>query len=315
MSLNPLLYAVFGQPVLHSKSPQLFSPLMDAQRERYLRIRPQSAEDLVYLVRMLHIRGASITAPFKEGLTDLVDEVTDAVRAVGAVNCIRYDGQKITGHNTDHVGVTGPLQAFGVELKGSSILVLGAGGAARAAVYGLTLAGARVWLSNRTHHKAEALAAEFGCQIIPWKQEAELPRFDAAVSTILPEGIPPYIDRLSCNAMLDAIYKPSRMTAACKSAGIPVISGEQWLAFQGTEAAAFYLDKKTRPEVLTSNLHQKPDPDNLKILALQKDNLHEPLEEHYDLVVSAYGMDQVAARRVIEEEIHLVLLSFNPFLP
>ncbi len=305
MSLTPQLYAVFGQPVLHSKSPQLFSPLMDAQRERYLRIRPRSAEDLVQLVRKLRIRGASITAPFKEDLVDLADEVTDAARAVGAVNCIRYDGQRITGHNTDHVGVTGPLQAFGMELKGSRILVLGAGGAARAAVYGLTLAGAQVWLSNRTYNKAEALAADFGCQIIPWKQQAKLPRFDAVVSTILPEGIPPYIDRLSCGVLLDAIYKPSRVTAACQSADIPVISGEQWLAFQGAEAAAFYLDKKTKPEVLTRNLHQKPDPDNLHILTLVDDNLHKLLEAPYDLVVSASGMDQAAARKVIEEEIDL----------
>ncbi len=262
----------------------------------------------MHVVRMLHIRGASITSPFKEELVDLADEVTDAVRAVGAVNCIRYDGKKIIGHNTDHVGVTGPLQAFGVELKGSNILVLGAGGAARAAVYGLTLAGAQVWISNRTHTKADMLAADFGCQVIPWKQETKLPRFDAAVSTILPEGIPPYIDRLSCGVLLDAIYKPSQVTAACKSADIPVISGEQWLAFQGAEAAAFYLDKKTKPEVLTRNLHQKPDPENLQILTLQEDNLHKPLEAPYDLVVSASGMDPAAIRKVIAEE---KLLAFG----
>ncbi len=309
MSINPLLYAVFGQPVLHSKSPQLFSPLMDVQQERYLRIRPQSAEDLVHMVRLLYIRGASITSPFKEDLVDLADEVTDAVRAVGAVNCIRYDGKKITGHNTDHIGVTGPLQAFGLELKGGSILVLGAGGAARAAVYGLTHAGAQVWLSNRTHTKAKALAADFDCQIIPWKQETELPRFDAVVSTILPEGIPPYIDRLSCGVLLDAIYKPSRVTAACKTADIPMISGEQWLAFQGAEAAAFYLDKTTKPEVLTRNLHQKPDPENLQILPLMEDNLQKLPEAQYDLVVSASGMDQAAVRKVIEEEIHLAFGS------
>lgn len=300
-----MLYAVFGQPVLHSKSPQLFSPVLDAERERYLRIRPQSAEDLVRVVRTLNIRGASITSPFKEDLLGLADEITDAAREVGAVNCIRNDGNRITGHNTDHYGVTGPLQAFGLDLSGHNILVIGAGGAARAAVYGLKSDGARVWVSNRTCNKAEALAADFDCNTIPWERDAGLPHFDAVVSTILPEGIPPYMDRLTCGVLLDAIYKPSRVTAACKSAGIPVISGEQWLAFQGTKAAAFYLDKTTKPEVLTRQLQTRPDPTNLEILALQADNLHKPLEQPYDLIVSAFDMDQAAARRVIEEEKHL----------
>lgn len=299
------IYAVFGQPVLHSKSPQLFSPLLEEPHERYVRIRPQSAEDLVRVVRILVIRGASITSPFKEEMLELADEVTDDARAVGAVNCIRYDGERITGHNTDHYGVTGPLEAHGVSLKDSKILVLGAGGAARAAVYGLSRAGARVSISNRTGDKAKRVAADFGCTTIPWEKHADLPLFDAVVSTILPEGIPPFMERLSCRILLDAIYKPSRVSAYAKKKNIPLISGEQWLAYQGAKAAAFYLDKETSPEVLTQKLHEKPDPGDLQILALHTDTIDRPARQHYDLVISAFGMDQSAINKRIDEEKHL----------
>ncbi len=309
MTPNTTLYAVFGQPVLHSKSPQLFSPLLEEPHERYVRIRPQSAKDLVRVVRTLNLRGASITSPFKEEMLELADVVTDDALAVGAVNCLRYDGEKITGHNTDHFGVTGPLHSHGAELNGSRVLVLGAGGAARAAVYGLTRAGARVWISNRTPARVDTLAADFGCDTIPWQQDVALPAFDAAVSTILPEGIPPYMDRLSCGVLLDAIYKPSRVTAACKSAGITVISGEQWLAFQGAEAAAFYLDKKTSPEVLTQKLHERPDPGNLQILALHAGTIYSPAQQHYDLVISAFGKDQATINNLIGEEKQLAFAS------
>ncbi len=305
MSSQTILYAVFGQPVLHSKSPQLFSPVLNAQQECYLRIRPQSAEDLVQVVRKLNIRGASITSPFKEDLVHLSDGITEAARLVGAVNCIRYDGERITGHNTDHVGVAGPLQAYGVGLKDSNVLVLGAGGAARAAVYGLARAGARVWVSNRTQSRADALATDFGCKTIPWQQHAKLPRFDAVVSTILPEGIPPFMDQLSCRVLLDAIYKPSRVTAACKLAGIPVIGGEQWLAYQGAEAASFYLDREASPELLTRQLHAQPDPDKLNILILQADHLPDHAARSHDLVISARGLDQATINKLIDEEKHL----------
>ena len=241
------LYAVFGNPVLHSKSPQLFSGILDPLMDRYLRIRPQSAEDLLQLVRRLAIRGASVTAPFKEAILQGVDTLTPSARAVGAVNCIRYQGGRIQGHNTDHHGVTGPLRDAGLSLKGSTVLVLGAGGAARAAVYGLTEAGARVSISNRTEEKAHRLCDEFGGGLLEWRRDIPDRHFDAVVSTILPQGLPPFMERISCGLMLDAIYKPSRMKDFSLRKGVRVIAGEEWLIHQGVEAARFYLRDRIMP--------------------------------------------------------------------
>ncbi len=302
---NFRFYAVFGSPVLHSKSPQLFSPLLDVSRDRYLRIRPQSAEDLVRVVKTASIRGASITSPFKEKMISLADEITDAARAVGAVNCIRHHDGVITGHNTDYHGVTMPLEDHGLVLGGSRILVLGAGGAARAAVYGLTRAGAAVTVSNRTHHKAKKLADEFSCNVLEWNANSALPHFDAVVSTILPEGRPPFADQLQFDVLLDAIYKPSAMTALCRARNIPVIGGEQWLASQGVGAAAFYLDKQTTPDVLLQELSATPRRESLRALALTHDNIHMLGIYDYDLVISAFGQPESFFRQCFAEERHL----------
>ncbi len=298
-------YAVFGSPVLHSKSPQLFSPLLDSGKEYYTRIRPQSAEDLIRIVRLLPIRGASITAPFKESVLHLADSVTPAAQAVGAVNCIRQCNGRIEGHNTDHYGVCGALEEAGLTVQGARILVLGAGGAAKAAVYGLVNAGARVSISNRTLSRARQLARVFGGDVIPWTQPANMPHFDAVVSTLLPEGIPPYIDKLNYNMLLDAIYKPSRMNRQAREKGIPVIGGERWLIHQGVEAAAFYIDQKPSPDTLAKKLHEHLQKKALRIFVLTDDSIRLFHQASHDLVISAFGLNDNTINELIHEEKNL----------
>ncbi len=236
------MYAVFGSPVLHSKSPQLFRSMI-RDEDFYTRIRPQSAEDILQIVRMMHITGASITSPYKESLFHLLDDLTPSARAVGAVNCIRYERGGVFGHNTDFMGVIGALEESGMILRDAKILVLGAGGAARATVYGLKKAGSEVYVSNRTQSKAEELSATFGAHFIDWKNPNKMPFFDAVVSTLLPEAIPPFAGHLSYKRLLDAVYKPSKMSEFSHSRGITVIRGDSWLIFQGLAAADFYVNK------------------------------------------------------------------------
>lgn len=295
-------YAVFGNPVLHSKSPQLFGPLLEAGKERYARIRAQSADDLVRIVRLLDIKGASITAPFKETILPLLDNITDEASKVRAVNCIRQQNGLIHGHNTDHYGVCRALEEAGLSLKGSRILVLGAGGAARAAVYGLARTGARLSISNRTLSRAKELARVFGTGVIPWTHSGPLPGFDAVVSALLPEGVPPYIDTLRYDMLLDALYKPSAMSAHTRERGIPLIGGERWLIHQGMEAAAFYMGKKALPEILASELHQRLQKKALRIFVLKDDNIPHFHQGTHDLVISAFGLEEDAINDQIHEE-------------
>ncbi len=249
-------YAVFGSPVLHSKSPQLFKPLIQ-DGDCYTRIRPQSAEDILRIMKLLNITGASITSPFKEALLPLLDDVTYSAKAVGAVNCIRHENGAIYGHNTDFMGVIGALEEVRVKMKGAKTLVLGAGGAARAVVYGLVKAGAEVYIANRTKSKAQVLADAFGAKQVDWDKPNELPFFDVVVSTLLPEALPPFMELLSYGMLLDAVYKPSRMSEFSRSREKTVISGDRWLVYQGLAASDFYIKKencieKTKRELMES---------------------------------------------------------------
>lgn len=323
-------YSVFGNPILHSKSPQLFAPFLQTG-DVYTRIRPQSARDLVRIVRRLKIKGASITSPFKESVLPLLDEVSAPAQAIGAVNCIRNDNGVLHGHNTDCFGVTVSLEEAGISLQGAKVLVLGAGGAARAAVYGLVNAGAEVYLSNRTKSKAAAIAKAFGVTHINWYNPGTLPYFDAVISTILPEALPPFAGYLAFGFLLDAVYKPSEMTLHCRRRGMKVIPGERWLIHQGVFAAAFYINefqkkdkKKTsayfaagsshggcsherekheaQVALLESALKNQLQPKNLRIFVLNEDSPDEFTPGQYDLVVSGFDLHKEAVKQIIDEE-------------
>lgn len=297
------LYAVFGKPVLHSKSPQMFSSIWGVQdKVCYTRILPRSAADIIHIVKILNIRGASITAPFKESVLPHVDEVTPAVKAIGAVNCLHYSDGLVKGHNTDHHGVTGALKESGIALRNAKILVLGAGGAARAAVYGLVSGGAEVSISNRTASKAAELADHYGCAVVPWTSNVRIPRFDAIVSTLLPEALPPFIGVAKYDVLLDAIYKPSRMSDHARKQGITVIGGEQWLIHQGIEAAAFYAGTRPAPGTMAEKINTVPDRDKLQICVLRKNNAGLCGQQCPDLVVSAFDLDQHTINQLINEE-------------
>ncbi len=326
-------YAVFGKPVLHSKSPQLFMSLLQS-KDNYTRIRPQSAQDLITIVKKLNIKGASITSPFKESVLPLLDDVSEAAQAIGAVNCLRNDAGVLRGHNTDCLGVTFSLQEAGISLGNAKVLVLGAGGAARAAVYGLANAGAEVFVSNRTNSKASSLAKTFGVKYVNWDNPGTLPYFDAVVSTILAEALPPFVGYLAFGYLLDAVYKPSEMTAHCRRRGVKIISGERWLIHQGVFAADFYITKynkhhkskapihhggeKSRDDndfeceahvrlaaLLESGLRNRLQPEKLRIFVLNEDSIDCFKPGHYDLVVSGFGLHKEDVKKIIDEEKHL----------
>ena len=157
--LTPLV-GLLGFPVGHSRSPAMMNA---AFRElgldwRYLKL-PLPPERFGQAVRALPAsgyRGANVTLPHKVAAHDSSDELSDAARAIGAVNTLTFtDDGRILGDNTDAVGL---LDSLGEPVPGTA-LVLGAGGAARAAVWALAHAGARVTVWNRTAEKATALAA------------------------------------------------------------------------------------------------------------------------------------------------------------
>lgn len=163
------LYAVFGNPIAHSKSPDIHHAFA-----------AQTQQKLVYEKRLAELdgftaalsafvaeggRGANVTVPFKHDAYAAVDELSDLARRAGAVNTVEVlDGGRLKGHNTDGVGLVRDLTVnIGLNLKDKRVLLLGAGGAARGVMQPLLAEGAaKLIVSNRTKEKGVQLARDFG---------------------------------------------------------------------------------------------------------------------------------------------------------
>ena len=150
-----------GHPVAHSLSPAMqnaaFAALRLPHRYEVLDVAPEALAPTIARLRSEDVLGVNVTIPHKEAAVRLVDEVDDDVRNVGALNTIARRGTRFVGANTDVYGCE--ISIRGV-LERRRVLLLGAGGAARACAYALLRMGNSVRVANRTHERAEKLARE-----------------------------------------------------------------------------------------------------------------------------------------------------------
>ncbi len=161
-------YGVMGYPVSHSRSPvihRLFA-MQTSQDMQYelLQVRPEKLESAINQFRRTGGRGFNVTMPHKNEVAKLVDEMTERAQIAGAVNTVTFEGDKMIGDNTDGFGLMRDLQInLGLSLYGSTILVLGAGGATRGVLQPLLEAQPfSLVIANRTLPKAQALVEHFG---------------------------------------------------------------------------------------------------------------------------------------------------------
>lgn len=168
MTAAPDRYVVIGNPIAHSKSPDIHLRFaaqtgQNLSYERVLAPLDGFAQTATALARQ-GVKGANVTVPFKLDAYALATSLTERARAAGAVNTLTFDGDEIKGDNTDGVGlVTDIVRNAGVAMRGRRILLLGAGGASRGVILPiLEQAPAEVVIANRTVSKAIELVNEFG---------------------------------------------------------------------------------------------------------------------------------------------------------
>ena len=156
------VFGVAGNPIAHSLSPLMQNTAFRRENVNavLLPLRVRTLDDLLTVVRELPLAGAAVTMPLKQEVLPYLANMDPLTGRIGACNTLRTgaDG-KLYGFNTDVAGVVRPLEKR-LKLKGARIAVLGAGGAARAAVFGLVSQGTEVFVVNRTHESAVALAKE-----------------------------------------------------------------------------------------------------------------------------------------------------------
>ena len=238
-------YGIIGWPLGHTMSPTLhnwgFGQLgIDASYAAWPVV-PDDLASFMGQVRARPVSGLSVTIPHKRSVMDFLDRITDRAKAVGAVNTLFWDGDALCGENTDVTGVIAPLQAL--DNLPASAMVLGAGGAARAALAGLAELGIRdVTVANRTRAKAERLAADFGAACVGWEARMDAPcelilnTTPLGMAGDLEDATPWDRDRFSPDAIAyDIVYNPlrTRFLREAAEAGCATISGLEMFLHQG----------------------------------------------------------------------------------
>lgn len=264
VSGTTLRAGVVGWPVGHSLSPALHGYWisehgLDATYEPFA-VRPEAFASTLPALALQGVCGVNITLPHKEAAFQLVDERDEAAEATGAVNTVVFASGRMLGRNTDVFGFVESLREVGVNGV-QSAAVLGAGGAARAIVFGLLSLGVqRVSVVNRTLEKANALRAFFGDKVIArdWPGlGAELPSCDMLVNTtsLGMSGQPELMVDLTAldrrAVVADIVYRPleTRLLAQARARGHTTIDGLGMLMHQARLgfAAWFGVEPQVTP--------------------------------------------------------------------
>jgi shikimate dehydrogenase len=277
---DPIRLGIFGWPVAHSKSPQMHESaaraLGIALRYERFEVAPDDLAGAVQRQHSAAIDGYNLTVPHKEAIMELIDEVAPTARAIGAVNTVaRVDGRYV-GHNTDAPGLVRSLQEAGVQTSNARVVVLGAGGAARAAVVGLSNAGAdEIAVLSRRPEQSEALTqsleAEVGCTLeaaplgeASWYFETATLLVQATSATLesnphalrfaasLPiDALPPEA------AVVDMVYEPRKTSvlARAEERGLPIVDGLGMLLHQGAIAFQMWTGFEPSLDVMRAALN------------------------------------------------------------
>lgn len=219
-------FALIGHPVAGSFSPALFNAAYGG-RYSYDLIDAPFQEAWERFLEGYH--GINVTAPYKQDAFSAVDWLSPGAAACGAVNLVVKADGRLCGYNTDVDGVTGAVKECGLEV--SDALIIGAGGAARAAVAAAKQLGCKVTMANRTLEKAVSLASAMGCKAVPLTDICGLAP-DLIIYTVPGDARPDPVltgNLLQNAVVLEAEYKhPALASIPCRQ----YIHGRRWLLWQ-----------------------------------------------------------------------------------
>ena len=236
------VYGVIGNPVHHSLSPLMQNAAFEERHMDavYVPFLVRDLRDFLGAIPEFGVLGFSVTIPHKQAILKHLDDCDPLAAAIGAVNTVVVrDGGKLFGYNTDYVRVLRALESQ-VALAGSSVLILGAGGAARAVAFALARAGAAVCICARRPANAKELARTLGGEAIA-RSKLRGEFFDAIVNAT-PVGMYPNANQsplqsseLNCRLVFDLIYRPgrTRLLQLAERRGIETVSGVEMFLAQG----------------------------------------------------------------------------------
>lgn len=235
------VFGVIGDPIGHSLSPLLHNTAFHARKFDgvFVPFLVRNLREFLGARKGFGVAGLAVTIPHKEKILRSLDGCDALAARIGAVNTVVVrGGGRLYGYNTDYVGVLRSLEQR-MQLRGSRVLLFGAGGAARAAAFALAQAGSIVCLCARRPERARALARAVGGQVV---ERGDLTRefFDAIVNCtpigMHPKGgVPLTTAELNCRIVMDMVYRPreTELLQLARRKGIEVISGVEMFLAQG----------------------------------------------------------------------------------
>jgi len=269
LSGEVMVTGVTGQSLSHSLSAWMHNA---AYKDLgipgiYLKFQAENADlpDLLEMIVELDIRGTNVTIPHKQAVIPLLDEIDPDAERIGAVNTIRNEAGTLKGFNTDVHGVRMTFEKAGFDPKGRDVLVMGAGGAARAVSAYLSSSRANIFMANRTAEKAKVLADSFdGIEVI-LLEDVKRHQYDAIVNCT-PLGMKGYPDEISVPAeiirpgqfVMDTIYNPpkTRLVEAGEAKGAKAVSGKDMLIFQAMKAFEIWTGKLPNYDVMRAGFEE-----------------------------------------------------------
>jgi 3-dehydroquinate dehydratase/shikimate dehydrogenase len=246
------VYGVVGDPIAHSLSPAIMNAAFRRENVNavYVALHAKTLKDLLSCVREIPIHGISVTMPYKEAILPHLDNTDAHTTKIGACNTVvRAQDGKLYGFNTDAAGIVRPLERRLNTLEGARILVIGAGGAARAAVFGLKERGAEVYILNRTAAPAKKLAHQARARIIK-RPDLKKAAFDVIINAT-PVGMgnsresPLQEQEINARYVFDMIYDPpeTRFLKIAKERGAQVIPGIEMFVHQAARQFEIWTGK------------------------------------------------------------------------
>ncbi len=279
VSGKTVVVGIFGDPVAHSLSPRMQNAAIQASGldAVYVPFHVTAAQlcDAVKSIRAMSIRGVNLTIPHKEASCDLVDELDASAQMIGAINTIVNDNGRLKGYNTDSLGLLKALkQELGCDVAGKRVLLLGAGGACRAALVALCQAKvAWVGIANRTRNRSQQLIEEFSAKF-SGTAFAEYELGSSLLSSCY-EPVDLLVNTTSVGlkgedfgflvvdclkpggAVFDMVYtpEPTMLLNQARKRGLATADGLGMLAAQGEAAFALWFGQSPEPLVMRRALN------------------------------------------------------------
>lgn len=271
ISAKTKICLIIGDPVSHSLSPAMHNAGYEALEidDQFVflgaKVKVEDIGVAVQAMRKMGIHGLTCTIPHKVEVMKFLDEIDITAKKIGAVNTVLNKNGKLIGFNTDWLGAVISLEKI-TTLYGKKVMILGAGGAARAIVYGLLKRGAKVKIFNRTKDKAVKLAKEFNCSFGDLSNQEETKDFNIIINTTsvgmkpLEKETPIPTEFITDKQIVfDIVYAPydTKLLKEAKKRGARIIHGVEMLLHQGTAQFEIYTRHKAPEEVMRRVLYEK----------------------------------------------------------